>query len=687
VNESSLIYTLPLYFFGLVSVISAVYLVAHLRTRLALAGGVALLGMSEVMLLYALENSVPGLDTKVWLNRMQSIGYAAIPAAWSVFILRFTGFSRWVSPGLVLSLSILPAILVFLTLLDEGLPLVVHIEGVVNGPGGVVLKTSLAPFGVLYSIYLSLVMAAGFLLLFRMTLQARFLYVKQGLSLMIGPLSGVCATYIVASGANFIAPYSPLPYTFALNSLFAAWSIFGLRLGDALPVAHEQVFDEMPDAVVIVDRQKRVIDLNRAAANLFRVEEIKALGQPLETIAPDLASQVKLDAEMDGKEQPAELGIGAPRQFDARVSFLLDAEGNPTSCQIWLRDISALKRVEDSLRRALQEAETLRQVGLALASELDLDQVLERVLQYLKQAVPFDRALVLLVENDGVRIGAIQGDALTAAEGLNRRLKNYLLAQQMSSQQETIRVPDVRSDSVHAPLCPVEAVSFMAVPLLHNQKLTGCLVLESRRPGQYDQAEQILAEAVASQAAIAIQNANLFQKVREQALTDPLTGVYNRRYFFEMANREIEQARQSGQELGLILMDLDHFKLVNDTYGHLAGDQVLAQLAQIMRQQVRSSDVICRYGGEEFAILLPEINIKGVIQVAERVHHEIFQARVKSRKGEVKVTVSMGVVMLDEQTAAIEDLLHQADRALYAAKLAGRNCVRYIPPGLNARIG
>jgi diguanylate cyclase (GGDEF)-like protein/PAS domain S-box-containing protein len=686
-NGTLLLYTLPLYFFALVSVISAVYLVAHLRSRLALAGGVALLGMSEVMFAYALEISLPGLDTKIWLNRIQAVGYAAIPVAWSIFILRFTGWSRWVTPGPVLMLSIIPVIMVFFSLLDQGFPLVVHIDGLVNGAGGPVLQTSLTPFGIFYLLYVRLVMIASFLLLFRMTLQARFLYVEQGLALMVCPLGWIIATYFVSSGLNFFAPYSPIPYTFAVSSLCAAWSIFGLRLGDVLPVAHEKVFDEMPDVVVIVDRHKQVIDLNRAATNLFRAEEKNVLGQPLEIMAPDLAAQVSLSPMMNGKGQSVELGNGILRQFDARVSFLLDNEGNPISAQIWLRDITTLKRVEDNLRRALHEAETLRQVGLALASELDLDQVLERVLQYLKQAVPFDRALVLLVENDGVRIGAIQGDALTAAEGLNRRLKNYLLAQQMSSQQETIRVPDVRSDSVHAPLCPVEAVSFMAVPLLHNQKLTGCLVLESRRPGQYDQAEQILAEAVASQAAIAIQNANLFQKVREQALTDPLTGVYNRRYFFEMANREIEQARQSGQELGLILMDLDHFKLVNDTYGHLAGDQVLAQLAQIMRQQVRSSDVICRYGGEEFAILLPEINIKGVIQVAERVHHEIFQARVKSRKGEVKVTVSMGVVMLDEQTAAIEDLLHQADRALYAAKLAGRNCVRYIPPGLNARIG
>jgi diguanylate cyclase (GGDEF)-like protein len=678
-NANSLIYTLPLYFFALVSVISAVHLVVSLRTRLAAAGGMALLGMSEIMFAYALENSLPGLETKVWLTRLQAIGYAVIPVAWSLFIIRFTGFSRWVTPGLILGLSILPAILVCLCLLDSGLPVVLAITGLVNGPGGPVLQTELAPFGVLYALYVTIVSMVGFLLLFRMTLQARMIYVKQGLALMIGPFSGVCAGAVVTAGVNILAPYSPVPYAFVIDSLFIAWAIFMLRLGDVLPVAHERVFNEMPDAVVIVDRNKRVVDLNRAAANLFRVVENKAIGQPLAQLAPDLIARIKLSADMDGMVQTAELGNGTPHQYDARVSFLVNGEGDPDSCQIWLRDITSLKRVENSLRSALHEAETLRQVGLELAAELDLDQVLERVLRCLKEAVPFHRAMILLVEKEEVRVGAVEGEALPAADVLNRKLKNYLLVQQMSGSPETVRVPVAHGDHPSDALVPLDAASFMAVPLIHNQKLTGCLVLESRRPGQYDVAEQIMTEAVASQAAIAIQNAALFQKVREQALTDPLTGVYNRRYFFEMGNLEIEQARRSGRGLGVILLDLDHFKQVNDTYGHLAGDQILAQVAHILREQVRSSDVICRYGGEEFAVLLPEINMMGALQVAERLNQEIYRTSVTSRKGEVRVSVSMGVAMLDAETHTIDDMLHQADRALYAAKQAGRNCVRYIP--------
>jgi diguanylate cyclase (GGDEF)-like protein/PAS domain S-box-containing protein len=676
-NQIAIFLTVPLYFFALVGVISAGYVIVHLRTRLAWALGGTLLLLAEIVICYALEIALPTYEEKLLLRRLQTIGYAFLPVFWLTFVLRYTGNARWATWTSIGIQSVLPLVVGVLALFDATYPWVVRVGRLVNAPSGPMLETQLAPLGFFYSLYVVVILVGGFFFLFRTTLQSRRLYMKQGIGLIAAPVAGVVAIYTMTPGANVFVPYTLAPYILALDVAVFAWLIFRLQLGDVLPVVHEQIFDEMPDAVVIVDRRQRIADLNRAAANLFKVDENEVLGRSLANTLPELANQIDLAPVQRGRVQTVEFFRGNLHYFDARLSFITDAEGRPTNCQIWMRDISPLKRGEEILRRKLFESVTLRQAGMALAVELDMDQVLERVLEYLRKAVSYDRAMILLEENEIVRVGAEAGEILSGSENLQRSLKNYLLIQQMHHLPETICVGTAHPEHPQYALVPPEAKSFMAIPLMLNQKFSGCLVLQSQQPGQYGYDEQALAETFAVQFAIAIQNAYLFQQVREQTLTDPLTGVYNRRYFFDMANREIEQARLLQRELTVLMFDLDHFKQVNDVYGHLAGDQVLARIAQVARQQARGTDVICRYGGEEFAVLLPETDLQTGVQVAERLRQDIAQVRLTTRKGEVTVTISIGAATLTEQTATIEDLIHQADNALYVAKQSGRNCVRF----------
>ncbi len=661
----------------------------RLGSRLARVGAIAMLGISEIMLVYALQICVTDLAVKTWFMRLQVVGLIVTPVAWMAFILRFTGFAIWVNRQTIIGLSILPGILGLLALTNPMHHLVISEPVLVAGPAGSVLNYSYGVFGIIYLLYMIMLMGASLLLLLRLTLEARPFFQRQGIALLMAPTSGVLAIFLLTSGMNPIAPYSPLPYILTIDSILSVWGIFALRVGDILPVARERVFDEMLDGVILIDRHKRVVDMNQAAARQLHIAEDVSPGEDLSKVAPMLASQIDLSPSSEGKDQSVQLGNGSrPHHFDVRTSFWIDAEGQLTSCQIWLRDITPLKQVEDSLRLALRETETLRQAGLALAAELDLDQVMERVLRFLQQAVPYDRAQIILEEKGAIRVQALYGITLPTTEaGLARRLKNYLLIQQMHRVAETICVPVVVDNHPHASLLPADARSFLAVPLLMNQRFIGCLVLESFKSGRYSSAEQLLVEAFASQAAISIQNAYLFQQVREQAVTDPLTGVYNRRYFMETVNHEIELARQQKRKLALILIDLDHFKLVNDTFGHVAGDQVLVRVSRSITAMIRNSDVCCRYGGEEFAILLPETDLTAALQVAERLREEINQTRVPTRKGEVVVTASIGVIELDDQMANVEDLIHQADQGLYIAKEDGRNCVRSHSTISNARNG
>ena len=196
------------------------------------------------------------------------------------------------------------------------------------------------------------------------------------------------------------------------------------------------------------------------------------------------------------------------------------------------------------------------------------------------------------------------------------------------------------------------------------------LYLNAWRELSDDQAD--LLNGVASQAAIAIRHAQLFQAQEENALTDELTKLPNRRHLAQRFLQEMQRARRHHNAIAFLMIDLDHFKQVNDTYGHLNGDAVLAELAQILVTGARESDVCARYGGEEFALILHETTEPGARTLAERIRAKVAAATFP---GGLKLTISVGVAATDEP-ALFTQLIDRADQALYAAKQGGRNQVR-----------
>lgn len=168
----------------------------------------------------------------------------------------------------------------------------------------------------------------------------------------------------------------------------------------------------------------------------------------------------------------------------------------------------------------------------------------------------------------------------------------------------------------------------------------------------------------------------LQMQLQEQAIRDPLTQLYNRRYLNEVLPAELSRARREKLSLGLMMIDIDHFKQINDTYGHKTGDEALQTLAQIIQTNLRVHDIVCRFGGEEFLCVLPGINVASMISRAEALREEIAQTPVLSLHPQVRITVSIGIALMPEESKDISYVLKQADQALYEAKNSGRNCVR-----------
>ena len=171
----------------------------------------------------------------------------------------------------------------------------------------------------------------------------------------------------------------------------------------------------------------------------------------------------------------------------------------------------------------------------------------------------------------------------------------------------------------------------------------------------------------------------LYEKVQQLAMQDPLTGCFNRRHFFERAEQEMQRTLRYQRPLAIMMLDIDQFKQVNDRFGHPTGDEVLCHLVHLCQNQMRANDLLGRYGGDEFAILMPETQVEGARQAAERLQTEIRKISIDRPEGKCSVTVSIGVAGVEagcKEARTVAAVIKCADQAFYTAKAAGQNCVR-----------
>lgn len=217
---------------------------------------------------------------------------------------------------------------------------------------------------------------------------------------------------------------------------------------------------------------------------------------------------------------------------------------------------------------------------------------------------------------------------------------------------------------------------YAGAPLItRGGQALGTVCVIDRVPRSFDEDDR---ETLTDLAAIVMDELELRLANRELAVlaqTDPLTGSLNRRTFFSLSEREIGRRRRTGCDIAVLVLDIDHFKKINDTYGHSAGDRVLAQFADQIGQTIRVQDVFARLGGEEFGLILPDASLNQAIETGERLRRIVEQTPIHTDAGPIKITVSMGAAMVKPGEASVESALQRADQALYRAKHCGRNRV------------
>jgi len=342
-------------------------------------------------------------------------------------------------------------------------------------------------------------------------------------------------------------------------------------------------------------------------------------------------------------------------------------------------------RLEDANRKLNErmiELYILYQLTRQLSLTLNLNELFERAMNLIQDVLHLDEySIMLLNEESGfLEIRASRGlsdEVITKA----RVKPGEGLSGKVAALGRPVVVADMAScdEYIYYPGSGRRKGSYLGVPLLSKDgRVLGVLNFHNPEPGSFSERDLKLFQAAAEQVSISLDNALTFQMTKELTNRDELTKLYNRRYFFERLEKEVERAKRYNRKLSLLMIDIDHFKNYNDTFGHLRGDEVLRKLAMSLENNLRKVDVIARYGGEEFLALLPETNKTSAKRVGEKLRKAIEKTDFHLGEGKLgpgRVTITIGISAYPEDCQDAFELLDLADKAMYYGKAQGRNRV------------
>jgi diguanylate cyclase (GGDEF)-like protein len=349
---------------------------------------------------------------------------------------------------------------------------------------------------------------------------------------------------------------------------------------------------------------------------------------------------------------------------------------DPESCRIPVDSTDELGEAADSFNRLVESlaashrvTDGMTAVGQSLAAHLELENLAEATLQELHLRTGVDGAALLVVTAGRVELVGAMGLSDTA--GLPE--SSAVQAVVRSMEPKVLHLPpEVTVTGTVVRFVPAEV---RVLPVRYGVAVVGVLVLAAARPMERESLAII--DSSLPSLAVALTNAMNHQDLQRVAALDPLTSVYNRRFGIQRLREEVARSQRSGDALGLLMLDLDHFKAVNDTYGHIVGDRVLQAAVRATRTVLRDGDVLIRYGGEEFLVILPGAGRRDLTEMAERIRHAVAEAEITNEGQHLSITVSIGGAGLPDQNVREPDeLVSLADRALYTAKATGRDrCV------------
>jgi diguanylate cyclase (GGDEF)-like protein len=335
------------------------------------------------------------------------------------------------------------------------------------------------------------------------------------------------------------------------------------------------------------------------------------------------------------------------------------------------------------LERRNEELASMVEIGKALTSSLEINDILETIMKQVERLIkPKAWSLLLVDKNSGDLTFEI------AVSSVADQLKGLILkrgegiAGWVALHGQPLLIPDVSKDERFAVHIDKKSSfttrSIVCVPMKIKDQVLGVIeLINSFEELDFDESDITLVSAIADFAAIALDNARNYERISELVITDDLTGLFNSRHFGQLIDSELNRSKRYAENIALVFLDLDHFKRINDEHGHLVGSRILGEFGKMIGKHIRSSDKGARYGGDEFAIILPHTGKEQAVKMAENLLDIMKKTIFKSDDNKlIPLTASFGVAAYPNDADSRADLIKTADIAMYAAKEAGRAGVR-----------
>ncbi|MEW6728343.1 MAG: GGDEF domain-containing protein [Pseudomonadota bacterium] len=387
--------------------------------------------------------------------------------------------------------------------------------------------------------------------------------------------------------------------------------------------------------------------VNQALARLVVGSRLRLLAERMEFVAANLRDSESFDHTRCGPDQ-----CRIPEDSDDVIG---------TSAR-------AFNGLVHALAESYRTEQAVQSFSDLMVSRIELGPLAEEALQHLMHDTGAAGGALLLEEEGEMRVCARQG----IREDQGFACGDQLRLAMKGGDIRLLQIPEgLKVDGVVMEFRPLEV---FIVPILYKEVTLGVVVLASATP--FPEGTRTRLEIFRRALSLALRNAIAHDNLQRLAALDPLTGVYNRRFGMQRLNEEFSRAVRADLPLAVLMVDIDHFKRINDTYGHLVGDRVLVKVARLVRSLLREGDVLLRYGGEEFMVILPGASCHDAKTLAQRLRHAVEDLVVTHGEQSFRVTVSIGAASYPEMNADTqEQFVHTADERLYRAKQSGRNCV------------